>query len=138
MPLLLSGCVMLIGCANHEEIIANTILVMPSATPNNTSAFPDYGGAVIPAHDGAGSNEIWLDDYESRPNVLIVATGTTVTWINYNNGKPLTVVSDDGLFASDIEPPAGKFSYLFEYPGAFGYTIDPYSGVWRGVVIVVK
>jgi plastocyanin len=129
---------MLVGCASHEEIIANTVLVIPSATINKTSTITDYHGAIIPALEGEGPAEIWLNNYESRPNALIVAMGTTVTWTNNDYWKPLTVVSDDGLFASNIEPSGGTFSYLFEYTGTFGYTIDPYSGVWQGVVIVVK
>jgi plastocyanin len=146
VPLVLSSCLMLVGCAGHEVIIANTTLVIPSsiqpsstpsATVNTTPALPSYHGAVIPALEGEGPADIWLDNYESRPNVLIVTISTTVTWTNNDYWKPLTVVSDDGLFASDIQPSGGKFSYLFEYAGTFGYTIDPYSGVWQGVVIVV-
>jgi plastocyanin len=134
---------MLVGCTNHEKMIGNTTLVItssitPSRTANATSTRPSYGGAVISALEGEGPADIWLVDYESRPNVLIVKMGTTVTWTNYDGFKPLTVVSDDGLFASNIEPTGGTWSYLFEYTGTFGYTIDPYSGCWRGVVIVVE
>lgn len=138
VPLVLSGCLMLINCANHEQIIANTTLVIPPATVDPISTLLYYHGAIVPALEGEGPAEIWLSNYECRPNVLIVATGTTVTWTNNDYWKPLTVVSDDGLFASNIEPSGGTFSYLFEYPGSFGYTIDPYSGVWQGVVRVMK
>ncbi len=48
------------------------------------------------------------------------------------------MVSDDGLFAANVEPTNGTFSYLFDTAGSFGYSIDPYSGVWQGVVIVVE
>ncbi len=138
---------MLVGCASHEEIITNTTLLIspsttpsgtPSATVNTTSPLLYYRGAFISALEGEGPADIWLLNYESRPNVLIVKMGTTVTWTNYDYWKPLTVVSDEGLFARNIEPTGGTFSYLFEYAGTFGYTIDPYSGVWQGVVIVVK
>ena len=133
------GSFMTAGCMNIETQGTDTL--SPSSiwtTPTDSgSTLPSWGGLVIPAPDEAGPAEIWLDDYESRPNVLTVETGTTVTWINYDNGKPLTLISDDNLFAVEIGPPMGKFSYLFENPGTFGYSVDPYSEVWQGAVIVV-
>lgn len=140
--LLLSGYLLVAGCANHGIINGNTLLPVPSLT--TTSSAPDtsplpqgYNGAFIPAREGQGPADIWLVEYECIPNVLMVKMGTTVTWTSFDF-KPLTIVSDAGLFASNIEPARGTFSYLFDYPGTFGYSIDPYSGCMGGAVIVVE
>jgi len=129
------GSLALFGCAGHPETsIRSSSTAVPVSVPAST--LPSYGGAIIPALEGEGPADIWLANYESRPNVLIVEKGTTVTWTNNDFWKPLTVVSDDGLFAANVEPSGGTFTFLFEDVGTFGYTIDPYSSVWQGVVIV--
>jgi plastocyanin len=115
-----------------------TVNTTATTAATATTSLPNYGGAIIPANEGQSPTEIWLDNYEARPNALVVTKGTTVTWVNHDYWKPLTVVSDDGLFAANVEPTNGTFSYLFDTAGSFGYSIDPYSGVWQGVVIVVE
>ena len=136
---------MLLGCTACDKTAQETSgvpptsssgTISPTTTPVTTT--PSYGGAVIPALEGEGPNDIWLGDYEARPNVLVVERGTTVTFTNQDYWKPITLVSDDGLFAANIEPTGGTFSYVFEDAGTFGYTIDPYSGVWQGAVIVTE
>ncbi len=130
------------GMTTSTPPVVTTPSTPPSATTSAantpTTTLPNYGGAIIPADEGQGPAEIRLYNYECRPNVLVVTIGTAVTWINYDYWKPLTVVSDDGLFAANVEPTGGPFTYVFNTPGSFGYTIDPYSGVWQGVVIVTE
>ena len=125
--------VILIGCTRPPASSTSSTVV---ETPATSSTMPSYGGAFIPALDGQGPTDIWLGDYESRPNVLIVEKGTTVTWTNNDFWKPVTVVSDDGLFVGNVEPSGGTYTFLFEDAGNFGYSVDPYSGVWRGLLIV--
>ena len=104
--LVVSSFLLAAGCASTENTGANTTSTQSSSTGlptlNTASTVPSWGGLAIPAPDGAGPADIWLDDYESRPNVLTVETGTTVTWINYDNGKPLSLTSDDALFAVEM------------------------------------
>jgi len=62
--------------------------------------------------------------------------GTTVTWTDFDS-VAFMVVSDNGLFSGNIETNGGKWSYLFDDPGYFGYCIYPYNEELSGVVIVL-
>ena len=62
--------------------------------------------------------------------------GTKVTFTNFDV-ETYTVVSDDGLFLGVIEPNGGTWSYLFNDPGYFVYSIDPYNAELCGAVIVL-
>ena len=128
------GCFTIAGCAFPEEADGNAALATQS--PVVTPAPPNYGGEVVPAREGQGPFEIWLDDYECIPNVLTVVKGTTVTWTSFSF-QPLAVVSDGGLFTGSVEPKR-TWSFVFTITGTFAYTVDPYSGAWRGVVIVTE
>jgi plastocyanin len=157
---ILSGCLVATGCANRAGTTGNMTLVLTSAstlfdtkpapasstlaasstksgTINSTPATPSYKGQVIPAQPGEGPAEIWVDKYDCSPNVLIVKAGTTVTWMNLDY-IAFTVVSEDGLFAGNMTPDKGTWSYLFANPGSFGYSVDPYNAELQGEVIVVK
>ena len=159
-PVILSGCLVVAGCANRSSTTEKFTLVVTSAstlsgkepstialtptasskepsTTKATSAAPSYKGQVIPAQFGQGPTEIWVDKYDCSPNVLIIKAGATVTWTNYDYIS-FTVVSDDGLFAGNMTPDKGTWSYLFDYPGAYGYSVDPYNAELQGQVIVVK
>lgn len=135
----LSSYLVMTGCANHQGIIGSappviSSSVMPSST---TSAPTPYHGEVVLAQAGEGPADIWADKYYCYPNVLTVKAGTTVTWTNLDI-IPFTVVSDNGMFAGNISANRGIWSYLFAYPGTFGYSIDPYNATLLGEVIVVE
>jgi len=123
--------------ATTEIASQSTLSGTEPATTNATPATPSYKGQVIPAQAGEGPTEIWVDKYDCSPNVLIVKAGTTVTWTNYDYIS-FTVVSDDGLFAGNMTPDKGTWSYRFDNPGSFGYSVDPYNAELQGQVIVVK
>ena len=135
----------MVGCTKHENIIGNMTSIIPSATSNSTPTPttsiptplpPDYAGKVALRRPGQGPADIWVDKYDAYPNVLTVEMGTTVTWTDLDT-VAFTCVSDNGLFAGNIEPNGGKWSYLFDDAGYFGYSIDPYNGELLGVVIVL-
>jgi len=144
----------MVGCTKHENIIGNTTSVIPSTTsnstptsttsnstltpttPNPTTKPPSYNGQVVLAQAGEGPADIWIDKYYCYPNVLTVEMGTKVTWTDFDIVS-FTVVSNDGSFTGNIDAYGGKWSYIFAEPGYFGYSIDPYNGELRGVVIVL-
>jgi len=142
--LVLSSLMMVAGCTDYGRPVGTTSvipsLIIPSTTASGTTNSaplpPDYGGEVILAREGEGPTDIWLDNYECIPNVLTVVRGTTVTWTSFEF-KPLGIISEDGSFSGNIEPKL-TWNYNFATTGTFGYSIDPYSGVWRGVVIVIE
>lgn len=114
----------------------------PPSTPTGTSTTDE--GFVIPPLAREPPNQIWTDGYDCYPNVLIVTAGTTVTWVDIDI-IPFIVISDDGLFqgwiwysdAPDVHEYGATFSFLFAYPGTFGYYLSPYYNTLVGEVIVV-
>jgi plastocyanin len=137
MLLVLSSCLMA-GCMKHENIIENPTSVIPSTTSNPTNTPPSYAGRVSLARPGEGPNEIWADKYGVYPNVLTVTMGTTITFKNLDAVTQFTVVSYDGLFAGNITPEGGTWSYTFRDPGIFGFSFDPYNAELMGEVIVLE
>ncbi len=144
----------MVGCKKNDNIIGNTTSVVlsttlssiplfttsistaTSTTSDPTTTASSYDGQVVLALAGEGPADIWIDKYYCYPNVLTVEMGTKVTWTDFDIVS-FTVVSNDGLFAGNIDSYGGKWSYLFAEPGYFGYSVDPYNGELRGVVIVL-
>jgi len=96
----------------------------------------------------AGTASVSIKDLMFQPEVLTVATGTTVTWKN-DDFEPHTVTSDaaklvgttysaspaPNVFASQPIDPGGTFSYTFTTPGTYSY-LDEIHGYITGKVIV--
>ena len=124
----------MVGCTRTPTTSNSTTTL---ETSNPTTEPPSYQGTVSLAKPGEGSADIWGDKYGVYPNVLTVKMGTKVTFTNFDVEK-YTVVSDDGLFLGVIEPNGGTWSYLFNDPGYFVYSIDPYNAELCGAVIVLE
>jgi plastocyanin len=142
----LALCLSLAGAGCTHRVlnpgVAKIVAPLPLAISSTSIS---YQGAVVPPHPGEPPNQVWVDNYGVYPNVLTIKAGTTVTWANIEGGgEYLSVISDDGLFHGDIiaspmgfgVPGEQNFSYLFAYPGTFGYSIDPLNATDAGVVIV--
>jgi plastocyanin len=94
-----------------------------------------YNGEIVPPREGEGPDDIWVINFECAPNVLKITAGTTVTWTNLDF-KPFVVISDGGFFSGYLQAHGGTWSYRFENPGDFGYSIDPYNDEAQGIIIV--
>jgi plastocyanin len=92
----------------------------PAATPSR---------AVMAQATGAGKTEIAakavahveITNYEFRPAVLTVPTGTMVTWTSHDD-DPHTVTSSENVFASPGLDADETFSYSFSTPGTYPYS----------------
>ena len=67
-----------------------------------------------------------IDNFNFTPPMLVVAPGTTVTWINADD-SPHTVREKDGKFKSAALDTDDTFSQTFTAPGEYEYfcTIHP-------------
>lgn len=98
-----------------------------------------YEGEEVVANPPAAENEIPISIYSFTKDGLTVEAGTTVTWINYDEAEHV-VTSTDGLFESPalktitIVPEGDRFSYTFDEPGMYEYSIHP---LVTGVIEVV-
>ena len=154
MALMVGGCVNQVGntatiSSTASSTIATSITVPKTAvtstepaTKSSTAISTPYEGLNNPAQYGEPPNEIWVDGYGCYPNVLTVKAGTIVTWVDFDI-IPFFVTSDDhGLFEGWYGPsplygtPSPiTFSFLFTYPGTFGWSNAPYT--FTGKIIVV-
>lgn len=132
------------GCATHDNTLGMSMTTVPIQITTSSTTI-SYQGAVVPARPGEPANQVWVDNYGVYPNVLTVTAGTIVTWANIEGGgEYLSVISDDGLFDGYIiaspmgfgVPGPQNFSYLFVYPGTYGYSIDPLNATDCGIVVV--
>ena len=69
---------------------------------------------------GAHSGTIVLKNFHFAPTSMIIAAGTTVTWLNLD-GEPHTVVSVDGLFRSGGLDQNDAFTFTFDTPGTYKF-----------------
>ena len=103
-----------------------TILSQIAMTVNieGAAGTVDYDGINVPA-------------YSFSPTRIEVKRGTTVNWINGDAITAHTVSGSNGLFASQLIQPHGKFSFTFSEIGTYSYqcSIHPWM---RGEVVVVE
>lgn len=74
---------------------------------------------------GAGSAladdmKVVISNFTFTPEILTVAPGTTVTWVNEDD-IPHNVVATDKGFRSKALDTDQSFSFTFETPGDFAY-----------------
>jgi plastocyanin len=74
------------------------------------------------------ANEVWMSLSSFVPTSLNVTAGTTVRWVN-TSAVPHNIVSNTGLFSSDILNPDQDFSFTFEETGIYSYVCEIHPGM---------
>jgi plastocyanin len=87
--------------------------------------------ATKPGADKAVS----MIDKSFSPQMLEVAAGTTVHWMNNSQHKH-TVTSDKGDWGSKELGPGDAYSYKFSQPGTYPYHCEVHAKEMRGTVVV--
>lgn len=78
--------------------------------------------------------QVVIDHFAFGPNVITVAAGTTVTWVN-NDVEPHTVVSNDNKFQSEAMDTGDRFSVTFDKAGSYGYFCSLHPHMTGKVVV---
>ena len=65
--------------------------------------------------------EVVIRDFLFDPADVVIAVGTTVTFVNREDGVAHTSTSDDGTWKSGNLDPDDAFEFTFEEAGAFPY-----------------
>lgn len=101
------------GCATvvREEIS----VIEPTAEPT------DIGLRII--------------DYSFAPPELTIVKGSTVTWTN-EDAVQHSIVSDSGLFESDLFSKGETFSHTFDAVGEYSYTCRLHPSMTATVIVV--
>jgi plastocyanin len=82
----------------------------------------------------AEPGQIEIKDFMFAPTALIVAVGSTVTWVNKDD-EPHTVVSDTGLFRSPALDTDERFSFNFDKPGTYRFTCSIHPRMVGTIVV---
>jgi plastocyanin len=93
---------------------AAVLALSPSAHAADAGAPQQVAAAQAPA--------VTIDNFAFAPALMMVASGTKVTWTNKDE-EPHTVTSADGgkSFKSDALDTDDKFSFTFDKPGTYKY-----------------
>lgn len=79
------------------------------------------GGQAQPVAQGQNQLTVPMANFVFNPQEVVIAVGTTVTWVN-QDGAPHTATADDGtLFKSDLLSKGQSFSHTFDKVGEFRY-----------------
>ena len=90
--------------------------------------------AAAAAASANGPVEVKIDNYSFMPGDLVVAAGTTVTWVNHDD-VPHTVRSMDGAIKSKALDTDDKFSMTFDKPGTYEYFCSIHPKMTAKVVV---
>ncbi len=90
------------------------------------AAFPALGGETV---------RVVIDKYRFQPDVVRVAPGTVVEWLNGEKRTSHSVLFE-GEGESDRLFPGDSFRKTFDKPGRYPYTCGPHREM-KGVVEVV-
>jgi len=113
----------------------NTGLPATIPPPAPLSDYPILGDAYNPPDPDQPDYSFYMDAYELRPNLMLIKAGTLVTFVNVDN-KPFFVESVDELFFGITSPLGLSWSYVFNTPGVFAFTVSPYNATEIGVIVV--
>jgi plastocyanin len=80
------------------------------------------------------ATEIEIRNFHFEPATLVVAPGTTVTWIN-RDAEIHAVTSTQGAFASPGIDGNERFSFRFEKPGTYAYRCALHAQMTGTIVV---
>lgn len=66
-------------------------------------------------------NEVSIDNFSFKEQVLTVRAGTSVTWVNRDDVPHKIVSTDKTTFSSPVLDTDGRFSFRFSKPGTYEY-----------------
>lgn len=85
--------------------------------------------------------QVGIRDGFFQPQNVVVASGSTVVWINQTTQQH-TVTADDGSFASGMLSPNATYSHVFNTPGTYTYYSQNGGGAGGvgmfGVIVVMS
>ncbi len=86
------------------------------------------------AQEQPSAAQVKIDNFSFSPQVLTVAPGTKVTWVN-NDDIPHTVVSTTDVFKSKALDTDDKFSFTFDKAGTYDYFCSIHPKMTGKVVV---
>jgi len=115
-------------CAIHPEMTATLTVAAPGATA------PPPASAPPVATPAPGSNEVAILDFDYAPQVLHVAVGTTIRWLN-QGVAPHTVTARDRSFDSGFLSTNDAYTRTFDTAGTIDYLCAIHPAMVGTVVV---
>jgi plastocyanin len=112
---------------NHTLAVTDSPLLVAAASSGNNNEQKSNSG-------GDGVNQVTIDNFSFNPQVVTVAAGTTVTWVNHDD-VPHTVTSTDKSFKSKALDTNDKFSFTFAKAGVYEYYCSVHPRMTGKVVV---
>ena len=122
--ILISIALLVVAVVAASAIYAISSQIAVTVNIEGAAGTVNYNGTNVPA-------------YSFSPARIEVKRGTTVSWINNDEITAHTVYDSNGLFASQLIPPKGKFSFTFDAVGTYGYQCNLHPWM-KGEVVVVE
>ncbi len=79
--------------------------------------------------------EITIDNFSFKEQVVTVAPGTEVTWVNQDDAPHKVVSEDKKTFKSPVLDTDGRFSFTFTKPGTYKYFCSIHPSMTGTVVV---
>ncbi|MCA1812450.1 MAG: hypothetical protein LC624_00690 [Halobacteriales archaeon] len=89
----------------------------------------------VPPYVGAGT-QVDITNFQFSPEVLVVAPGTTVTWVNHGNIHH-TATEDNGAWATPVLEQGQSASISLPGPAVYTYHCVFHHGMIGYLVVVV-
>jgi plastocyanin len=115
-------------CAIHPEMTATLTVAAPGATAPPPASAPPVS---TPA---PGSNVVAIVDFDYAPQVLHVAVGTTIRWVN-QGVAPHTVTAKDRSFDSGFLSTNDAYTWTFAAEGTIDYLCAIHPAMVGTVVV---
>lgn len=124
----MAGVLLLAGCGTPQTAVA-------TAPKTTTQAVAAASASVQPT--AVATNTVSIQDFDFKPAVITIPTGTTVTWAN-KDVEQHTVTARDKAFNSDVINNDKTFSYTFTKAGSFEYFCQIHPHMVGTVVVTDK
>ncbi len=113
---------------------AAVVAMMAVVTAAGSSLYAQDSEAV-PRH---GAVEIVMHDSRFRPDFEIVTVGSTVIWVNQDEGDGSThdVYAEDGWFSSPPISPGGQWAFTFDVEGFWTYYCSYHENMIAQIMVV--
>lgn len=125
------------GCINPQTTSTYSPGMKATLTMN-TQPMPTFSGEIpVPVLSNGTEVKMQYNDFE--PRTLVIMNGTTVTWINEDETRDYSVVSDNttlAAFQSGTLSKGSVFTFRFTQPGAYLYHSAVLPEI-RGQIIVL-
>ncbi len=96
------------------------------------------GGAEGAEAEATETTTVSMENHRFMPATITIPAGSTVTWVNNEQGVPHTTTSDTGLWDSGNMSTGQTYSRRFDEPGTYPYNCTLHRDQGMVGTVIVK